>query len=491
MTTASRGTDHNDGTFEASARRLTDLLTVAVLSTYLLLVFGAVLAVRGTSAGTWPLLVPEATVAGVLSLIHRLTAFVTGGALLVATGLSYRSKQPRLVRLLLVGSLLAFGGQVVIGAFAATGGPAPLVAAHLPLGVITFVVLVGALVFALDTHSQEFVADSTFADGAREEAGWGSDSTATVHDEHRNDRGTKHERTGITPTIRAYVRLTKPRLLWLLCLLAGAGMALAALAGSPPNGVTVVTTLGGGILAVGASGVANHLYERDRDRQMDRTADRPLAQQQVSPRGAAVFCAVLTVGALLVPWLFVSALVAGLIGAAIGYYAVVYTVVLKPNTRWSTLVGGGAGALPAVIGWAAGTGSIGVPGLLLAGIVVCWTPAHFYNLAIAYRDDYARGGFPLVPVIEGPAAARRRIVGYLAVTLLAVGWLGAVTALGVVYALAAILGATVFLFFVVESFRDQSDAAALRAFHASNAFLGLVLLAIVIEGILAVTGGGF
>jgi len=189
-----------------------------------------------------------------------------------------------------------------------------------------------------------------------------------------------------------YLELTKPRLMWLLCLLALAGMGLAVATGAELDGVTVVaTTLGGGVLAIGASGTFNHVYERDRDRKMRRTADRPIATDRVGVRRATGFGVALVIASMAVLVAFVNVLTAALTVAAIVYYAYVYTVLLKPTTRWNTVIGGGSGALPALIGYAAVTGTVGLPAVLLALVVCCWTPAHFYNLAIAHREGLRAG----------------------------------------------------------------------------------------------------
>jgi protoheme IX farnesyltransferase len=178
---------------------------------------------------------------------------------------------------------------------------------------------------------------------------------------------------------------------------------------------------------------------------------------------------------------FVNLLAAALTVAAILYYSVVYTVVLKPNTTWSIAIGGGSGALPAVIGWAAVTGGIGIPALLLAAVVVFWTPSHFYNLGIAHRDDYGAASYPMVPVVHGIAPARRRIGYALGATLLTAAALGAVVDLGAVYAAAIVAGAAIFVLSIVRQYRDPTYAATMRSFHASNAFLGLLLVAILVE----------
>ncbi len=165
------------------------------------------------------------------------------------------------------------------------------------------------------------------------------------------------------------------------------------------------------------------------------------------------------------------------------FYSVIYTLVLKPNTVQNTVIGGAAGALPALIGWTAVTGDVGLPGLALAGVIFLWTPAHFYNLALAYRDDYERGGFPMLPVVRGETVTRKHILLYLAATLLAATVLAEVTALGWLYAGTTVLLGAVFLVAVVRLHYEQTEGAAFRAFHASNAYLGLLLLAIVLDAL--------
>jgi protoheme IX farnesyltransferase len=266
--------------------------------------------------------------------------------------------------------------------------------------------------------------------------------------------------------------------MWLLCLVAASAMALAA--GPALDSRTVVLTLSGGVLAIGASGTFNHVLERDVDRRMNRTADRPLAVDEVSVTNALVFGFALALASL---WVFlqVNLLAAGLGFVAIVFYSVIYTLVLKPNTVQNTVLGGAAGALPALIGWAAVTSSIDLPGALLAVVIFLWTPAHFYNLALAYKDDYERGDFPMLPVVRGERVTRRHVLWYLGATLLAAVGLAALAGLGWVYAAATVSVGGVFLWAVVRLHRERTTQAAFRAFHASNAYLGVVLLAIVFD----------
>jgi protoheme IX farnesyltransferase len=279
-------------------------------------------------------------------------------------------------------------------------------------------------------------------------------------------------------TAWAYFELMKPRLMWLLCLVAGAGMALAG----TPTVRTVLATLGGGVLAIGASGTFNHVLERDIDKRMERTADRPVATHEVPVRNALAFGGLLAVGSL-AAFLSVNLLVAALGLAAIMFYSVVYTLLLKPNTVQNTVLGGAAGALPALIGYAAVAGTVGPVGLTLAGVIFLWTPAHFYNLALAYKDDYERGGFPMMPVVRGETETRKHILLYLGATLLSAGVLAELADLGWLYGVTTVALGALFLYTVVRLHREQTESAAFRAFHASNAYLGLVLVAVVVDAL--------
>jgi protoheme IX farnesyltransferase len=281
-------------------------------------------------------------------------------------------------------------------------------------------------------------------------------------------------------TVAAYYRLMKPRLMWLLCLVAAAAMALAA--GPSLSVRTVLLTLVGGALSIGASGTFNHVLERDVDRRMQRTSDRPLAVDLVSVPKAVGFGLLLSAVSLSL-FAAVNLLAAALGLTAILFYSVVYTLVLKPNTVQNTVIGGAAGALPALIGWAAVTGEIGLGGLGVAALIFLWTPAHFYNLALAYEDDYERAGFPMMPVVRGQTTTRRHILWYLGATLAVAAVLVGVTPLDTLYAATgAVLGA-VFLWAVVRLHYERDESAAFRAFHASNAYLGTLLLAAVVDSL--------
>jgi len=447
-------------------------IALSLVGVYALLVAGATTTLTDAASAcqTWPACNGQWVAVGSPALAvvwtHRLGAVVVGLLLVVTTVLAWRRGTPRRVLVALLVAVAFYPAQVAIGALAATGASTLVSWLHLGAGmtILSAVVLALAWTLEAETPAETSPDDPRTAETSREQA-----TTAAGGD-----------RSGVLATLTAYLRLTKPRLMWLLCLVAAAGMALAAGPSLTPR--TVVLTLGGGVLAIGASGTFNHLLERDRDRQMARTADRPVATDTVPARNAAAFGLLLAVTAVAV-FLQVNRLAAALGLAAILYYSVVYTLLLKPNTVQNTVIGGAAGALPALIGWAAVTGSIGLPGLALAGVIFLWTPAHFYNLALAYRDDYARGGFPMLPVVRGAAVTRKHILLYLGATMLATAALAALADLGPLFAAVAAVFGAVFVGAVVVLHRERTRRAALRSFHASNAYLGAVLLAIVLDAI--------
>jgi len=451
--------------------KFTSLLAGAVVGVYLLVVAGATatLADAAAACSTWPVCAPDST-AALVALGHRAVATLVGLLVVATVAVGWRDAEAR-VRGGLLAALALYPVQVGLGAVVArSGATGATPGLHLAVAITIFGALSVALAWQLEaeTGSDDAPTGRSVAEPTEPTEPTGNLPTF----DSRRER--------VTATLGAYARMMKPRLMWLLALVAAAGMALAA--GRGLGVETVVYTLGGGVLAIGASGTFNHVLERDIDRRMKRTSDRPLATELVPVRNAVTFGLLLTVAAL-VAFLQVNALAAALGFVAIVFYSVIYTLVLKPNTVQNTVIGGAAGALPALIGWAAVTGEVGLPGVVLAGVIFLWTPAHFYNLALAYKDDYERGGFPMMPVVRGETTTRKHIVWYLAATLVAASALAAVTGLGVVYAATTVLFGAVFLYTVVRLHRERTERAAFRAFHASNAYLGALLLAVVLDSL--------
>jgi len=379
-------------------------------------------------------------------------------------------------------AVLAFPLQVALGALVVTSGAAAVPAgAHLAVGMVIFSALALALAWDLEPEDSDagigFSLGTPDVDSADDSGG--DEQTPGPDPEPGLPLAEAPFGTRAKATLFAYFRLMKPRLMWLLCLVAAAAMALA------PGDLavrTVVLTLGGGVLSIGASGTFNHVLERDRDEKMSRTNDRPTVTHQVPVRNAVVFGLALAAASLVV-FAAVNLLTAALGLLAILFYSVIYTLVLKPNTVQNTVIGGAAGALPALIGSAAVTGRIELSGVVLAAVIFLWTPAHFYNLALAYKEDYARGGFPMMPVVRGEAETRKHILLYLAATLLAAVALSAVTQLGWLYAATTSAFGALFLWAVLRLHRERTESAAFRAFHASNAYLGALLVAVVVDAL--------
>ena len=456
--------------------RFVQLLAATTVGVYLLLVAGTTTALTDASMAcqTWPLcdgrlFVPLDDPRLAIVWSHRALAAVVGLMVALTAVSAWRTGEPRRVRRALAASLALYPVQIGMGAFVVgTGTPALLSAVHLVTGTAIFAGLVLALAWTLERRY-------TGANEGRPDGDWSPDPEGpTASDPEPLGPMTLRE------TLSGYFRLMKPRLMWLLCLVASAGMALAA--GPDLEVGTVVATLLGGVLSIGASGTYNHVLERDVDRKMKRTADRPVAKDRIPIRNALAFAVLLTVASIAV-FLTINAVAAVLGAFAILFYSVVYTLILKPNTVQNTVIGGLAGALPALIGWAAVTGDVGLPALGLAGVIFLWTPAHFYNLALAYKDDYAAGGFPMLPVVRGDVVTRKHILWYLGATLVGATVLGAVDGLDWLYAATCVVFGGVFLLAVVGLHRERTRAATFRSFHASNAYLGALLLAVIADAL--------
>ncbi|REK23102.1 MAG: protoheme IX farnesyltransferase [Actinobacteria bacterium] len=275
----------------------------------------------------------------------------------------------------------------------------------------------------------------------------------------------------------AYVALTKPRIIELLLITTVPAMVLAA--GGWPSTWLVVATLIGGTLSAAGANVLNCVYDADIDELMRRTRGRPLARHEISPTRATVFGIVLGLAGFAVLWATSNLLAASLSTAALLFYVFVYTIGLKRRTPQNIVIGGAAGAAPALVGWAAVEGSLALTPWILFFVVFYWTPPHFWALAVRYRDDYARAGVPMLPVVAGIERTTRRMLLYtglmVAVSLLLVP----VAGLRWVYlASAVVLGA----WFLVDTwlvFRDPSKA--MRLFTTSTVYLAALFAAAMVD----------
>ncbi len=284
--------------------------------------------------------------------------------------------------------------------------------------------------------------------------------------------------------VRAYVTLTKPRIVELLLVTTVPTMFLAA--GALPSLWLTLVVVVGGALAAGAANVFNCYIDRDIDQLMKRTSRRPTAAHTISARSVFIFGAVLTVVSLSMMATFTNWLATALTAAAIAYYDVVYTMWLKRTTPQNTVWGGVCGALPVLIGWAAVTGGLDVRAWLLFGIVFWWQPPHFYALAIKFKDDYARAGIPMLPVV-----ASMRRVGLETVVY---SWLTVITSLALwpfgMTPLYGITAAVVGALLLIEAHRLYQQARRgvaikpMRLFHWSTTYLTLVFVAVAIDALI-------
>ncbi|HEX6471553.1 MAG TPA: heme o synthase [Streptosporangiaceae bacterium] len=289
-------------------------------------------------------------------------------------------------------------------------------------------------------------------------------------------------------TVRAFVALTKPRVIELLLITTLPVMFLAA-RGLPPLG-TVLATLAFGTMSAGSANAINCYIDRDIDAKMRRTRRRPLARAQVTPRAALTFGIVLAVISTAGFALTVNLLAAGLSAAAILYYVVGYSLLLKRRTAQNVVWGGIAGCMPVLIGWAAITGSLAWPPVVLFGVVFLWTPPHTWTLAMRYREDYAVAKVPMLPVV----ATERRVVLesllYSWATVLCSLALWPVAGMGAWYGgVAGVLGAVLLaevhrLYARVKAGVTGVRLRPMRFFHLSNTYLALLFVAVAIDPLL-------
>jgi heme o synthase len=279
--------------------------------------------------------------------------------------------------------------------------------------------------------------------------------------------------------VRDYIALTKPRIISLLLVTTVATMIVAA-----PDGLalsTILWTMLGGYLAAGGAGAINHYLDRDRDARMARTRSRPLVAGRIEPVHGLIFGIVLGALAFVQLALTVNLLSAVLAMAGLLGYVFVYTMWLKPLTPQNIVIGGAAGAVPPLVGWAAATGSLTLDSLYPFAIVFMWTPPHFWALSLLIKDDYARTGVPMMPVVRGEESTRRQIVIYAAL-LVALTIAPVATGLfGGIYLAAAIILGGVFMALAVRLARSPSRPAALRLYLSSLAYLALLFCAMAID----------
>jgi heme o synthase len=281
-------------------------------------------------------------------------------------------------------------------------------------------------------------------------------------------------------SVRDYVALTKPRIMSLLLLTGFCGMIVGA-RGWPGTGLAAAA-MGGLALACGGASALNHVLDRDIDPLMgERTASRPVASGRVAPSRALEFGLALSAFSFVLLASTTNVLTAFLALVGNLFYVLVYTRWLKRSTPQNIVIGGAAGAVPPLVGWAAATGNLTLPAAFLFLIVFFWTPPHFWALALLIREQYAAAKVPMLPVVRGTRATTRQIVAYslvlVGITLLPVLW----HTLGMVYLVCAIVLGAVFVGLALQLRRDASTRRAGVLFHYSLLYLALLFIAMAID----------
>ncbi|MBI2846915.1 MAG: protoheme IX farnesyltransferase [Chloroflexi bacterium] len=441
------------------------LTVAAVLGISAIMLSGAY--VRGAGATfsceSWPFCGPEPLPSGGLPLLHmthRLITLVTAGLLMATLAVAWHGRRgvPGGGTLTVTVAIL-FALQVAAGAIVIYAVQSPLArVAHLTLatGVWTGVVTLAALAW------QSYLGGQIKEPKPRQ-----------------NSQLQQDKRTAPLSSFLAYLALTKPAIVGLLLLTSLGGMFLAA--SGPPSLRIILAVLIGGALTAGGANALNHYLDRDIDRRMERTQARPIPSHRVSPAGALTFGAALNVVGFLVLMFGANALSAVLALAASGFYVCVYTGWLKRRTSQNIVIGGAAGAMPPVVGWAAVTGSLALPALYLFLIIFFWTPPHFWALALMLKADYARAGVPMLPVVKGERYTIKAMLIYTLVLVVISMMLFVFGAVGIVYLSSAVVLGVLFIWQVARLLRCSERRDILRVYGYSLLYVGLLFVAIILD----------
>ena len=280
--------------------------------------------------------------------------------------------------------------------------------------------------------------------------------------------------------LRDYLSLSKPRIILLLAFTALAGMFLAA--GGPPDPLLAIVVVSAGAMASAGANALNHFLDRDIDSLMRRTMGRPVAALRIQPRDALIFGLVTNAVAFALFFTLVNPLSAVLTLSATLFYVFVYTIGLKRVSPQNIVIGGAAGALPPVIGYTAVTGSLGLPAIYMFAIVFFWTPPHFWALSLLLKDDYAKAGVPMLPVVAGVSETKRNILLYTLLLLVLTPLFFVTGEVGWLYLGASLTLGLGWVYFAIRLLRRPGIEGALRAYLYSLAYLALLFTAIAVDG---------
>jgi protoheme IX farnesyltransferase len=434
------------------------LSLATLLAVFVLLLSGTLVSVSGatTHCQGWPFCNPV-DLLGWLNLAHRVIVAVSGILVALLFGRAWQTQRSQTVVLVTATSTgVLFTAQALMGAVEVTRNfPPHLLALH---------TATSAAVFATATLTAVFsgLISRQIGDEQLEHAQWRNRSTKRM--------------------IKDLLLLTKPIVVLLLLVTTYAGMVIGAR--SWPSLSLTFWTLLGGFMAAGGSGAINQYIDRMDDTRMQRTQTRPIPSGRLTPAEGLAFGVALTLGSFYILVAFVNLLAAMLSLAGIVYYVLLYSIFLKKTTVQNIVIGGGAGAIPPLVGWAAATGSLNIPSLFLFAIVFMWTPPHFWALAIVRRKDYARAGVPMLPVIRGEGETRKQIFIYT-VELVLLTLLIPLFGLGgsIYFVLAAILGLWL-LGAAWKVWKREGNNVAWKMYRYSSMYLAFIFAALMVDALL-------
>jgi protoheme IX farnesyltransferase len=432
----------------SSFARLTLFVLAAV---FFVTIGGRLVALNGAtiSCSGWPLCDPQGTT-GWMQIFHRISAGFAGALMLY---LLYRAwhdvRDHRVLLPLATLTVILFFAQVFVGAMVTTRGfPVYLMILHSLTVVALWVGLLGLVV------ASGFLARETVA----------------------------FPPLDLRQRARDFLTLTKPVVVLLLLVTTYAGLVVGGKAW--PSASLTFWTLLGGFMAAGGSSALNQYIDRDLDKHMQRTQKRPLAAGRMMPAEGLAFGLALSVLSFYIYAGFVNLLTAFLALAGIIYYVVLYSILLKKATVQNIVIGGGAGAIPPLVGWAAATGGLNIPSLFLFAIVFMWTPPHFWALAIVRKQDYSRAGVPMMPVVRGEKETRWQILIYtlelVAVTLL----LPVFRFTGTIYLISALVLGGSLIYTAWKVWKVPGNKVAWQMYRWSSMYLAFIFLALMLDAVI-------
>lgn len=455
----------------AKTRKFAQLAITNALLVYILMLLGSYVTGSGAALACpgWPFCTPASWAVSNhladINILHRIYAVFVGLVTLwtVISALRRWRVAPGQAIIGLVGGLLFVWQAIVGGLIVLLREPAFVAGLHLALATAVWGTLV--LLAALATNQLRAVPQQQEIEKMEQE-----------------ETEAKKEIGVVRQTIANYVDLMKPHVTVLLLGVTAAAMAIAR-QGLPPLAL-VIPTLLGGAMAAGSANCINCYIDRDIDQIMGRTQRRSLPSGRVEPRQALVFGIILGVASFIIFIAFVNLLSAVLASSAILFYVFVYTLGLKRTTTQNIVIGGAAGAVPVLVGWAAITNNLSLPAIWMFAIIFFWTPPHFWALSLLIQKDYEKAGIPMLPVVKGEAETRRQILLYslllLGITLV----LFAMGAMGYFYLVGAVILGGGLVYLAIRLWRDHSKKWARTLFWYSNMYLAAIFAIMVLDRVI-------